>query len=223
MSGFPLNRIIKDAREKAGLRVEELAARVGVTRAAIYQWESGATKPSRENIAMVAEVLKLPLDLFTGKGSHTNVIYANEKRQKKWVPLIDWVCAGRGASSVDPYPVGVGVDYIEVDVAYSDKTFALTVKGDSMEPRFSDGDTIIIDPAIAAKNEDFVIVELLPEGTPEGQGDITFKQMKLRTGVNGHSAFDLSPLNPQESAITVNAKNPGRIIGKVVEHRKKLP
>ena len=44
----PLNEQIKQARERVGLSVTELAKQAGTSRAAIYGYESGAISPSLE-------------------------------------------------------------------------------------------------------------------------------------------------------------------------------
>ena len=38
---------------------------------------------------------------------------------------------------------------------------------------------------------------------------------------NGHEIFELVPLNQDWPTITVNADNPGQIVGTVMEHRRR--
>ena len=55
-------------RRKAGLSQEELANLVGVTRQAVQKWESGASKPDLDNIAILADYFQVSLDyLVSGK------------------------------------------------------------------------------------------------------------------------------------------------------------
>lgn len=217
-----IGRAIRLAREALGLSQTELGKRVGVTRSAVSQWEKGLTVPSRDRALVVAQTLNLPLSLFAGDPSWSNVEAAPQPTDFRWVPIIDWVCAGKGASAVDPYPVGQGVDYKQVS-GVSELAFILIVRGSSMEPKFHEGDTLVVDPAKDPLPNQYVIAELLPEGTPEGHGSVIFRQYKPRgPQFDGHRVFDLVPLNPEESTITVNRANPGRVIGVVVEHRETL-
>lgn len=210
--------IIRRARIERGLTQTELARLVGVTKGAISQWETGRGMPDKIHIPAVARTLNLPLSILLGGDSRGNVAHISDERPRRWVPLVSWTSAGKGAVGVEPYPVGVGVEYLEVSGEYSTAAFALEVRGNSMSPMFAEGDTIIVDPTIQPQRYDFVIAELGDDG------DITFKQYVPRgSTMNGKPVFDLVPLNPEEPTITVNAANPGRIIGKVVEHRHRLP
>jgi SOS-response transcriptional repressor LexA len=87
-----------------------------------------------------------------------------------------------------------------------------------MEPDFREGEKIVVDPALQPISGDFVVVEILAGNKVPGEGDIVFKQYRAR----GPEAFDLVPLNADFPTVTVNAGNPGRIIGKVVEHHRIL-
>ena len=44
-------------REKEGLSQRELAAAIGVSQAAVAQWETGAVEPTLDNLRKAAEVL----------------------------------------------------------------------------------------------------------------------------------------------------------------------
>ena len=52
------------ARQLAGIRKNELAAKAGVSASAITTWESGARTPTTENLEALATVLSLPLSFF---------------------------------------------------------------------------------------------------------------------------------------------------------------
>lgn len=45
-----LGAFLRDLRHRAGVRAEEAANRVGVTRAALYNWETGEFAPTPENL-----------------------------------------------------------------------------------------------------------------------------------------------------------------------------
>lgn len=58
------------AREKAGLSIVEAAQRLGITPAAIYQWESGDTFPDGRRIPEIAKVYGVTVDELL-KGEET--------------------------------------------------------------------------------------------------------------------------------------------------------
>ena len=102
------------------------------------------------------------------------------------------------------------------DLDLSSNAFALRIKGDSMLPEFREGDTVIIDPAVAPRPGDYVVAK-------NGESEATFKKYRPR-GVNelGQQVFELVPLNDDYPTLTVDATNPGRLVAPVIEHRRKL-
>jgi len=91
----------------------------------------------------------------------------------------------------------------------SNGAFALKVRGDSMEPEFYEGDIIIINPAFKQEHNDYLVVS-------NEEGEATFKQLKKygKTRV-------LHPLNPKHEDIELNRETEYRIIGVVIEKKKK--
>lgn len=57
---------IRDAREKAGITQEELAEQMDVSRQTISRWETGATRPSADNLARLSQLLGIPADALLG-------------------------------------------------------------------------------------------------------------------------------------------------------------
>jgi transcriptional regulator with XRE-family HTH domain len=63
---------LKTARLRAGLSQAELAKRVGVSSAAVGQWETDDTNPSNANMRTVADVLSVSVEwLASGRGEMT--------------------------------------------------------------------------------------------------------------------------------------------------------
>lgn len=152
----------------------------------------------------------------------TEAIFANLTRQKEEasssntaagpslrpaVPLISWVQAGNWTECHDPYPPGVADEWINPSTRVSACAFALSVRGDSMEPRFVEGDTIIVDPELEARTGDFVIVRL------DDAQEATFKQLVI----DGPQRF-LKPLNARYPVIPINGN--ATVVGVVVEKRQ---
>ena len=108
------------------------------------------------------------------------------------------------------------IDYEEIseDMARQGEFFALQIKGDSMEPKISDGDVVIVrkQPDIESGETAIVLVN----------GDeATIKKVQKFTG-----GINLIPSNPAYDVMTFTneqiEKLPVRILGKVVELRAKF-
>src|SRR5205085_1181475 len=70
--------LIQKAVERAGLSVEELANRIGCSRALIYQYLSGTTLAQPDRLQRIAAVTNVPLAYFYGSEGA-----AEQKRQRK--------------------------------------------------------------------------------------------------------------------------------------------
>lgn len=71
--------------------------------------------------------------------------------------MISWVQAGYGVSAVDNLHPGEG-EKIETTYKARRHTYALRVKGDSMEPKFPQGCLVIVEPEEDPVHGKFVIV-----------------------------------------------------------------
>jgi SOS-response transcriptional repressor LexA len=60
------------------------------------------------------------------------------------VPVISWVRAGGWQNVDDQFHPGDADDWIHTTATSHPKAFALIVRGDSMEPLFLEGETIIV-------------------------------------------------------------------------------
>jgi transcriptional regulator with XRE-family HTH domain len=47
-------QLLRTLRQRAGLTVEEAAARIGVTRATVYAWEAGDKEPDKDSLRAAA-------------------------------------------------------------------------------------------------------------------------------------------------------------------------
>ncbi|MHC4220846.1 MAG: XRE family transcriptional regulator [Planctomycetota bacterium] len=73
----------------------------------------------------------------------------------RMVPIINKVSAGYPADFNDlDYPVGIADDYVRCPDLHDPNAFAVRVVGDSMEPKFKQGDIIVFSPAAQVHNGD---------------------------------------------------------------------
>jgi repressor LexA len=71
------------------------------------------------------------------------------------VPIINKVSAGYPGDFNDlDYPVGIADDYVRCPDLHDPNAFAVRVVGDSMEPKFCEGDIVIFSPAAEVHNGD---------------------------------------------------------------------
>ncbi|MBU0613704.1 S24 family peptidase [Patescibacteria group bacterium] len=162
----------------------------------------GPAQPKKGGKKIKAQQLEaLRSQLASGNG---NVEAAPTVTQ---VPLISWVQAGDWkdaiAEEVEEY---IASEFLKPNL------FALKVKGDSMEPRFHEGDILVIDPEADWGHDSFVIIR-------NGDFENTFKQLKIYENI-----YVLHPLNPEYPDKVVKEYDI-QIVGKVVEKisRERLP
>lgn len=176
-----VHRVIREGRKRLGLSEEEFGGRVGVTRAAVQQWEKeGGTAPKRKNQPAVAALLGISVAELMSGGS--NISMGPDVRGA--VPLLSDVQAGQYKEHVDNFhPGDGGQELIPTSVPVQQHTFALRVSGDSMEPEFREGMVLIVEPDLDPTPGDFVIAK-------NQDNETTFKQLVRDAG-----EWYLKPLN----------------------------
>ena len=129
------------------------------------------------------------------------------------IPVLDYVQAGHWRG-VDSIPQDEDLrETILTDLEHPPSTFAMRVRGDSMEPEFTEGDVVVIAPTIQPKPGDFVVAA-------NGGGEATFKQYRS-AGLNesGQEVFELWPLNHLYAPMRSDRQKLS-IVGTMVEHRR---
>lgn len=122
------------------------------------------------------------------------------------VPVISWVRAGNFESMLDQRALEDITQWVYLSKQPGPRAFGLIVKGPSMEPRFQDGDYLVVDSDVEWADGDFVILG-------NGNEEATFKQI-VRDGGDWWAR----PLNPQFSAKKLDPTC--RVIGRVIWHQK---
>ena len=120
-------------------------------------------------------------------------------------PLISWVQAGEWAEIAGNFELGDAEDLLPCPVRCSTDTFVLRVRGESMEPKFHDGDLIFVDPQVAPVSGRYVVVRL------EDSQEATFKQLIIE---EGHQY--LKALNPDWPHRIIEVNSNATICGVVV-------
>lgn len=199
---------VKEARTHAKLTQESLGEAIGVGKANVSAWENGRHEPSLSQIKQISARCDYSADAIFGTLTTKHINTEVAPNIKGQVPLVSWVQAGNWGEVIDNFTVGDAEKWLSIPKNSSRNTFALRVRGISMEPKFQDGDIIFVDPNVETINGKMVIVRL------DDEKEATFKQLIIEDG-----KMYLRPLNPDwpgEKFIPIkgNATICGVVIGK---------
>lgn len=193
---------LRQCRKAAGLTQTQLGERAGVKQATISKIERGEQDESAK-VPLLADVLGVSASwLATGEGPQSvtelaasisatvtsagtmqqNIRSAPALRGK--VPVISSVQAGNLTEVFDNFQPGDADEWIQTSAPVNRHTFALIVEGDSMEPVFTAGMRIVVEPDIEANVGEYVIA---------GNGE----QATLKKLVRDGNDLYLQPLNPR--------------------------
>lgn len=112
------------------------------------------------------------------------------------VPLINLVPAGQAAEFTDlGYPARVADSYVAAPELGDPDAFAARVTGDSMEPRYVEGDVVIFSPGREVRDGMDCFARLA-----EPDSETTFKRVYFERGARGEELIRLQPLNPRHKA-----------------------
>ena len=127
------------------------------------------------------------------------------------VPVINKVSAGYPTDFDDmDYPVGIADDYIRCPDLHDPNAFAVRVVGDSMEPRFREGDIVIFSPAAEVHNGDDCFIRF---ATPH---ETTFKRVYFEA----ENKIRLQPRNEKYSPTIVDGNRINGLYRAIIRHEK---
>lgn len=109
-------------------------------------------------------------------GINTERSAYGEAQLRSLRPLISWVQAGEWTETSAGYVPEYEAELLPCPIRCSHRTFVLKVCGISMEPLFSEGDLIYVDPEVEPVNGKYVVVRL------DGSNETTFKQLVIEQG-----------------------------------------
>ena len=199
---------IRQLRLKKGLTQEELGKYIGVQKSAIRKYEKGeVTNLKRSSIEILA-------NLFNVTPSYLMCIDDNNKNDEYYtrIPVLGRI------------PAGIPIELIEDIIDYEDispemtkggkEYFAVKVKGDSMQPKYIDGDVLIVLKQDSCENGQDCIVMV-------NGNDGTFKRVFI-----ADNGITLQPLNNDYMPVFYSNKDvkekPVRILGIVKEIRRSV-
>jgi phage repressor protein C with HTH and peptisase S24 domain len=117
------------------------------------------------------------------------------------VPVINRVSAGYPKEFTDlAYPARVADEYVGCPDVRDNDAFAARVHGDSMTPKYREGDIVIFSPAAQPKDGDDCFVRF-------EDGQTTFKRVFFESGEGGKGVIRLQPRNEKYRPQTVPSEN----------------
>ena len=127
------------------------------------------------------------------------------------VPVINKVAAGYPSDFDDlDYPVGVADDYVRCPDLHDPNAFAVRVVGDSMEPKFCEGNIVIFSPAAEVHNGDDCFIRFaMPHET-------AFKRVFFESD----DEVRLQPRNEKYSPIIVDGKRINGLYRAIIKYEK---
>lgn len=227
-------------RDEKGLTDYKVAKATGVGTATLSNWKNGKYVPKADKIAKIAEFLEVsPDDIGTVPAKKKNIIrvyHAQGLEQDREravdsissmlssvpsysslrvsfrIPVLGRVAAGIPISACEDI-----LDYEEIteEMRRDGEYFALRIQGDSMEPKISDGDVVIVRQQEDADDGDIVIALV------NGDDAVCKRLKKYQDG-----SVALLSTNPMYKPMFFSKAEvditPVKIIGKVKELRAKF-
>lgn len=196
---------LRELRRLRGLSQQALANVLGVSQQAVGKWETGRSTPDAQTISALAARMGVTTDYLLAE-PEAPAVEPYRAAGEHLIPVIGTVQAGYGALAMEE---DYGEEYARVKDPGS--YFYLKVKGDSMEPRISDGDLALVHRQSTLASGDLGVMVF-------GEGEGTLKKYVVRG-----SSVVLQPFNPDYPAQVIMGEDLDHlyIAGKVVETKAK--
>lgn len=204
------DRLIQVLREK-NITPKELSEKTGIPKSSISQYMSGYAKPKQDRIYLISKALDINPTWLLGYDVDINIVKQNEGIGVK-IPILGTVIAGIPVTAVEDI---IGYEEINEKMARCGDYFALEIKGDSMEPKMSKGDIVIVKQQNTVENGQIAIV--LVNGD-----EATVKKVRFRDNGIELIAFNSYVYEPHFYSAKEIDELPVKIIGRVVELRAKF-
>lgn len=166
MDKLPFSERLIRARKAAGLERSQVAARLGVSVQSLSHYERGKNRPSLERLERLASIYGTTTATLLGDAATPNneaVLAQVQVPSRRDLPVFGAAQGGAEGAMV----IGDGpIDYIDRpgDLAHVTDAFAVYMVGDSMEPRFKQGEILYINPQRPFRPGQDVLIELLDSG-----------------------------------------------------------
>ena len=196
---------LKKMRIEKNLTQTDIAKMIYISQPAYSKYEMGTASPNPETLKKLAEVLNVSVDYLIGND------VPPERPGYVRIPVLGRVAAGIPIDAIEEV---IDWEDISVNEVGNGEYFGLQIKGQSMEPKISDGDVVIVRRQPDVDSGDIAVV--LVNGN-----DATVKRIK-----KSPQGVTLIPSNPAYEPMYYSNEEieslPVTILGKVVELRAKF-
>jgi SOS-response transcriptional repressor LexA len=209
-----MSRLYEAAQDLKGINGQTALARhLDVSPQTLFNWESRGI--SKRGLITCQQVLGISASwLECGQGNRSlnessNVAYSELGQYK--IPLISEEQALNWSTTMSAKELQVET-YLLNDEPVPAHRFAVTLNGDSMEPRFYAGDRIVIDTKVRPEPGEFVLAKA-------DDSKLLFRKYRPRsTNADGKLVFELMPLNDDFPSMRSDVQEI-EIIGIMIEAR----
>lgn len=201
-----MNRLI-ELRQAKGFTMKETAVKLGMPYTTYVSYEKGDREPNSEILIKLADFYNTTVDYILGVNDNP----LHERSSGVIIPVLGYVKAGIPMTAIENI-----IDYEEIsqEQARTGEFFGLQIKGDSMEPRITEGDVVIVRKQETVENGEIAVVLINGDDATVKKFYKTDAGIKL---VSTNPTYDPFFFTPDE----VNSL-PVSVIGKVVELRAKF-
>lgn len=195
--------MLKFFRMRANLSQSELAEKLGVAASTISMYEVGKREPDFETEEKIADFFNTDLNTLRGRD--------NELKSGVIINVLGRVAAGIPIEALENI---IDTEEITEEMARTGNFFGLRIQGDSMEPDIHNGDIVIVRQQDDAESDEIVIALV------NGNDGVCKRLKKYKNSIA------LVSINANYEPMYFTKEDvldkPVRIIGKVVELRRKL-
>lgn len=220
---------IKARRQSLGYSVDQLADLIGKNRATVYRYENNDIESFPSSlITLLAKALKTTPSALLGwedqsinsevdlniESSLNHIRQAERIKQGARIPVLGKVAAGIPIEAIEDYNTEEWEEIGEEMASYADY-FALKIKGLSMEPKFSEGDIVIVRKQDDIESGDIGVVMV-------ENSEATVKRIIKQDNGILLVASNQAVYPPKFYDLKAIQNLPVKILGKVVELRAKF-
>lgn len=208
-----LNRII-DLMKLKNCDNQMLASALGLNRQVVTDWKAERSKSYMKYLPQIADYFGVTVDYLLGKTDEKEP--KSTRRPGVRIPVYGNVAAGVPILAIENYDSDDPDDWEEITekMASTGEYFALRIHGDSMEPKISNGDIVIVRVQQTIESGETAIVRINGDEATCKKVKRTPEGIMLISTNPAYEPMFFTPEQVQEL--------PVEIIGKVVELRAKF-
>lgn len=192
---------IKTRRKELGYTQTDIARRLGVSHTTVLRWENGDTNDMKRGmVSKLAEILNVsPLDIL-------GITEEEPYGESVVIDHLAHVSAGYGTLADEDILEQVRVPLFCLKGYPVKEVKMLTVKGDSMYPKFIEGDRVLIHLQTSIDSGDTAVFQY-------GDDEVTMKKIEYN-----NEEIRLIPFNPEYTTKVLRGEDLAKchVIGKVI-------